>query len=1080
MTPLHWLGGNEFELGQDPGFRLNMVDYFKSLFFSWNTQGFGVDLTLFKGFLVAQLPETIFTVVTGSLHWGPVLAFIFWFFAMATSMYILINSLFPEKKHWIFRVFSSVFYACNFYILQAWFIAERGKFSLYVALPLGFLVIYKLFKRKLSFLKAAVLFSLIFFVFNGGGSPALYGGVLLTYGLTFLYLGAIDVIKNGLKGLIFSLKSIFVLAAATVLLNMHWILPQLNLYVRSFEQTLGASGGVAGVLDWEKTVNAHASFINLFRLQGIPDWFGGDHPYSRLFLESPSLIFLSLIPFLVILFGLLFKKSTIQGKGRKEIIYLLFAIFLWGAIFTAGSRPPFGALYTFLTEKLPGFVIFRSSFYKFAPAFWFSFTFLAGYFASELLQKFFKRTLQKSLGIFAISLVLIYHFPYFSGNFFAWNPPFTTKVSAPGHVRNTANYIDNNLPAESRTLLLPKLDDQFRADSYEWGYFSLDLLPRMATNKSIVANDNSSPPVVENLYEYLEVGDLDSFISLSRLLGINTFLWRDDVLYSDKETTSEDFRFLEQKLIGSNQFKKVFEDGEWRLYALESSAPALFSGFSKGISANVGAGDVLKVNEVSGQEDLPVFYDNSKGVFTEGSNTIAADVVVASCSVCGPAEFDDLVSTVKFGTGILPDSYFYPLLLYKEGRLIETFSDIPTQRVDVDLSIANKRVSELPALLGKERSYKEDYSDLIKTSIGRYKERMTDAVSQLTLMSDIDKNYYTIKVLAYLEAQARFLDVLDNTEDIFGDPMYDELATFIRENEHKLSGTTWQAEFPSTQRYFVTVNREGEYGLVFSPQKPPLEGVQINGESVQNETFLERGTHRLEVVYPEAHNLLSVADEEGTMSLDLVSGQPEVLSADLEVSHTYLLKFKYRTVSGGAPEFLLTESDTSSRRKLNTDGRWHDFGIIFSPEDDEHVQFSFMVPGVDKRSTLEIRNLGVFEYYTPTVLLVRSEDFSQDSISEVQYEKIGPTKYSLKVNGGSSPQFLVFKQNYNDGWRLNLKGDGTVVAHTTADGYANAWVVDTDTYEATLVYWPQKIFYFGLTITGLALLTSFVLWRKQP
>ncbi len=115
LTPLLWLKGNEVVLGHDAGFRLNPLEHIKNLLYSWNPiSNFGVDWSLFKGFLVTQIPETVFTSLTGSLPQGQKLSFIFWFFIMGISMYIFIKNFFPQKKFWIFRLFSSTFYMFNF------------------------------------------------------------------------------------------------------------------------------------------------------------------------------------------------------------------------------------------------------------------------------------------------------------------------------------------------------------------------------------------------------------------------------------------------------------------------------------------------------------------------------------------------------------------------------------------------------------------------------------------------------------------------------------------------------------------------------------------------------------------------------------------------------------------------------------------------------------------------------------------------------------------------------------------------------------------------------------------------------
>lgn len=208
LTPFLWLKGNEVILGHDAGFRLNPIGHLKSLLYSWSPiANFGTDWSLFKGFLIAQLPEAVFTSLTGSLTWGQKLTFVFWFFAMGISMYVFVKNFFPQKKFWIFRIFSSTFYMFNFFILQAWFIAERAKFSMFAALPLGLLIIYKTLSREYRLLKGAILFSFLLFFLNGGGSPPNYGAIILVYLLAFLYLTLTNSMKGGLREIFFFYKN---------------------------------------------------------------------------------------------------------------------------------------------------------------------------------------------------------------------------------------------------------------------------------------------------------------------------------------------------------------------------------------------------------------------------------------------------------------------------------------------------------------------------------------------------------------------------------------------------------------------------------------------------------------------------------------------------------------------------------------------------------------------------------------------------------------------------------------------------------------------------------------------------------
>ena len=73
-------------------------------------------------------------------------------------MYALLCYLHPKKNDYPVRIFGSLFYMMNHYLLQAWTIAERTKFSIVAALPIVVLLIIKTLHKKESPVK--ILYSL--------------------------------------------------------------------------------------------------------------------------------------------------------------------------------------------------------------------------------------------------------------------------------------------------------------------------------------------------------------------------------------------------------------------------------------------------------------------------------------------------------------------------------------------------------------------------------------------------------------------------------------------------------------------------------------------------------------------------------------------------------------------------------------------------------------------------------------------------------------------------------------------------------------------------------------------------------
>lgn len=582
LTPLLWLNNNYVIFGHDSGFRLNPLQHLVNLFYSWNpAMNLGADWSIFKGFLITQFPETIFTLLTGSLSDGQKFTFVFWFFVVGISMYIFINSFYSEKKFWVFRILGSVFYMYNFFILQGWLIAERAKFSILAALPLALLIIYKTINKDYSILKGVILFSFVFLFLNGGGATPLYGSVILICGLTFIYLTALNFIKNGLKEIFFSLKLMLCLVVSFLLINAYWVLPQLNLIFNDYAVRLSSLGGVNNILIWADEISRNSSIVNILRLQGMADWYDSPlHPYSKFYLNNPLLIVLSFLPIAVIIVGVFIGKNY-EKKANNKLVGLMFIFLVVGIVLTAGTHRPFELLYSFFIKSIPGFAIFRSPFYKFGPLVWFSLIFLFAYYAHSLLDRFVKKkNLYNVLGLSLIIFILLYHFPFFAINFFNWNEPFTTKVQIPTYVQDMSNYMNSQTPTSSRILLLPFLDS-YGGDGYYWGYWSLDPLPELTTNRSILARTDTkaSDEILTSMYISIASKDEKSFLYFANTYGINKILWRNDILYMDKVTSSKDFSIFKT---GLNSFRSVNLEkkiGEWSLYDIisENISPLIYA-----------------------------------------------------------------------------------------------------------------------------------------------------------------------------------------------------------------------------------------------------------------------------------------------------------------------------------------------------------------------------------------------------------------------------------------------------------------------------------------------------------------------
>jgi hypothetical protein len=127
------------------------------------------------------------------------------------------------------------------------------------------------------------------------------------------------------------------------------------------------------------------------------------------------------------------------------------------------------------------------------------------------------------------------------------------------------------------------------------------------------------------------------------------------------------------------------------------------------------------------------------------------------------------------------------------------------------------------------------------------------------------------------------------------------------------------------------------------------------------------------------------------------------------------------------------------------------------------------------------------------------ENFSRESISEVNFTAINPSEYKVTFRN-NKPFYLYFSEAYNQKWMIAQnfnwikglsKSQFITAEHTKSYGFLNAWYVDPSKletnkdgeYELTIYFQPQSYFYLGLIIsiiTFLACIGYLVYnWRKS-
>lgn len=321
-------------------------DFFTLNMYAWNTlsgKGFGTYFVPYMwAYPIQSIPINFWGVFLG-LPWEVVqrLTFFYPFLILATiSSGYLFKSLFPDIK--IFY-FAPLIFLFNTYILNVTGGGQMIIAMAYALTPFTLGIFMKVASSEKPNLYLTILAGLIL------GIQFLLDiriGYIITFAICLFLLSTLIHVKTTVG--IFVKKLIFALGIPLVLvllLHAFWLLP--SIFVQ--QNAIGALGSIYSSKE-AVLFFSFAKFENSIALLH-PNW--PENVFGKVSFMRPEFLLLPLLAF-----ASLFFISKRSYRERQYILY--FALLgLIGAFLAKGANDPFGHVYLYLFDNVPGFVMFR-------------------------------------------------------------------------------------------------------------------------------------------------------------------------------------------------------------------------------------------------------------------------------------------------------------------------------------------------------------------------------------------------------------------------------------------------------------------------------------------------------------------------------------------------------------------------------------------------------------------------------------------------------------------------------------------------------------------------------------------------
>jgi hypothetical protein len=405
-----------------------------------------------------------------------------------------------------------------------------------------------------------------------------------------------------------------------------------------------------------------------------------------------------------------------------------------------------------------------------------------------------------------------------------------------------ANHISTTIPDSSRILLLPEADDSYinsQFDTYSWGYFSLDFLPRNILNREIVTSDSLDVFSVHLLYESLYSGDINRFIALARNMRITHILWRGDLRWLNKSKQEKTFPIVEKALQNVSTISLEYANGPWKLYGIyyDNNIPEI-AVFSDNVEVSVAPfpHDAWLIPIGSSVADTGLIRIEKKSIqhpMIKNADSIAFE---AECLFCKENEYQGFVGSVVLSSPkFLPGSFWYKTVEKKKTAIFQETQDTPSKRIDADLSFGLVHISEIIQAIKEKKD-----SMVFQLSASSFIQVISDVRKQFKSLDGREKTHYANRLQAYGEAFQREINAIPMINqrvklqsEIF--QLFDVVKPFV-----------WMTT-DDAYRFQIDLDEEGAYMLMIPEIRVEKLFVDGNEVTIGIPAYFSKGYHKIEI-----------------------------------------------------------------------------------------------------------------------------------------------------------------------------------------------------------------------------------------